>query len=358
MKMANYKVIFSVIFCLLTLFFQVSFSSLAKAQYVHTVCIDPGHGGDDIGAPGWDGDGEPNEEDITLQICHNHLEYWINEIVLTGWDKLYVTRIEDVNVSLQKRVKIAKGEEYDAYGNKPNKAVDLFVSVHCNSSADASKKGTSIMIWDKNATADDWVNNPPTDTKRFKLAKYIIEDYIYHTSSIWPGACIWEEGGDGIWGRGTDVYVLWKTPMPANVVETEFISNYDGWYYLQNEFYQDAAGQGIAQGIGDYYDGVDEQSWGGLLPTQNSLSQNFPNPFNPKTKIGYAISKRERVKIIVFNLVGQKVRTLVDEEKLPGYHVIWWNSKDDNDQPVASGVYFCKMEASSFSEAKKMLLIR
>lgn len=84
-----------------------------------------------------------------------------------------------------------------------------------------------------------------------------------------------------------------------------------------------------------------------------SLSPAFPNPFNPTTRFEIRIPKYEIVTLKIFNLLGEEVATLVDEEKLPGSHSIEWDASG-----FPSGVYFYRMKAGSFSAAKKLLLVK
>ncbi|MCK4223592.1 MAG: T9SS type A sorting domain-containing protein [candidate division Zixibacteria bacterium] len=93
-------------------------------------------------------------------------------------------------------------------------------------------------------------------------------------------------------------------------------------------------------------------------PQHFSLSQNYPNPFNPQTSIRYALPQDAQVKLVIYNILGEKVKTLVDEHQFAGYQVIWWDGKDERGDKVASGVYFYRLEAEKFSEVKKMLLVK
>lgn len=93
-------------------------------------------------------------------------------------------------------------------------------------------------------------------------------------------------------------------------------------------------------------------------PTDFGLRQNFPNPFNPTTIIQYALPKTSRVKIEVYNILGQKVRTLVDDTQEPGYKSINWDGKDDGGSEVSSGVYFCRIQAGDFVKNRKMTLLK
>ena len=89
------------------------------------------------------------------------------------------------------------------------------------------------------------------------------------------------------------------------------------------------------------------------LPTDYSLSQNYPNPFNPETQIKYALPKAKQVKIVVCNILGAEVTTLVNEYKQAGNYNVTFNGSN-----LASGVYFYKITAGQFTDVKKMLLIK
>jgi subtilisin family serine protease len=94
-----------------------------------------------------------------------------------------------------------------------------------------------------------------------------------------------------------------------------------------------------------------------LLPGRLKLYQNHPNPFNPSTVISFEIERSAEVKLAVFNILGQKVATIVDGFLSAGRHDIAWDATDDRGHRVASGVYFCRLTADSLSRTRKMLLV-
>jgi len=94
------------------------------------------------------------------------------------------------------------------------------------------------------------------------------------------------------------------------------------------------------------------------LPKKFSLSQNYPNPFNPQTVIKYALPHGCEVKITIYNVLGQKVRTLVDEYQNAGYKRVEWDSKNDGGEEIASGVYFYRIKAGEFTQSKKMVILK
>ncbi|MEZ5357589.1 MAG: FlgD immunoglobulin-like domain containing protein [Candidatus Zixiibacteriota bacterium] len=96
----------------------------------------------------------------------------------------------------------------------------------------------------------------------------------------------------------------------------------------------------------------------GNVPNVFSLSQNFPNPFNPTTRIDYSLARKTEVNISVYNILGQKVNTLVSGEMDAGEHTIYWNGDDASGDAVASGIYFYKMVTNDFVKTHKMVLMK
>lgn len=93
-------------------------------------------------------------------------------------------------------------------------------------------------------------------------------------------------------------------------------------------------------------------------PASFELSQNFPNPFNPATTMRYALPRAERVTLQVFNLLGELIATLVDEEqKEAGYHVAIWNGRNARGQSAGNGVYFVRLRAGEFMQVRKIILL-
>ncbi|MFC1898370.1 T9SS type A sorting domain-containing protein [Candidatus Cloacimonadota bacterium] len=95
-----------------------------------------------------------------------------------------------------------------------------------------------------------------------------------------------------------------------------------------------------------------------LIPMITTLEGNFPNPFNPTTTIKFGLHEDQQVAIIIYNIKGEKVRTLVNDELNTGYYNMLWNGKDDNNKPASSGIYFYKMKAGDYQETKKMILMK
>ena len=91
---------------------------------------------------------------------------------------------------------------------------------------------------------------------------------------------------------------------------------------------------------------------------RSRLSLNQPNPFNPETTLRYALAEAQVVRLEIYDMLGQRVRVLVDGEQPPGAHQVVWDGRDHNGRPVASGVYFYRLQTPQFSHTRKMILLR
>lgn len=94
------------------------------------------------------------------------------------------------------------------------------------------------------------------------------------------------------------------------------------------------------------------------VPTEFALLDNFPNPFNPETVIFYRLPRQAQVKLVIYNQIGNMVRTLVTATRPSGTHRVTWDGRDQNGMALASGIYFYRMQAGEFQQTKRMLLLR
>ena len=93
-------------------------------------------------------------------------------------------------------------------------------------------------------------------------------------------------------------------------------------------------------------------------PTEFALQQNYPNPFNPTTNIRYDIAEAGNVRLVIYNMLGQQVRTLVTGAQDVGRYEVMWNGQNDAGQPVATGIYVYHLQAGSYSQTYKMAFIK
>ncbi len=102
-------------------------------------------------------------------------------------------------------------------------------------------------------------------------------------------------------------------------------------------------------------DGIDDVS---DVPEEFTLMQNYPNPFNPMTTIRYELKNAAQVTLTVYNILGQKIRTLVNRQLPSGSYQVLWDAKSDAGVPVSSGIYFYRLDTGQFVQTKKMILLR
>jgi len=136
-------------------------------------------------------------------------------------------------------------------------------------------------------------------------------------------------------------YIAYCGDYPATVVDSS---------YFQIEVVAGPAGGGTGWVLTGSFDRGDAQA---SVPNEFALLGNYPNPFNASTVISYELAAASKVKLEVYNLVGEKVTTLVDEEQGAGHWSVAWEVSNHS-----SGVYFCKLTAGGFLDANKMILLK
>ncbi len=97
---------------------------------------------------------------------------------------------------------------------------------------------------------------------------------------------------------------------------------------------------------------------GSSTPAQTGLAQNYPNPFNPTTEISFSLAAPTHVRLVVYNVLGQEVQTLVDDTRGAGEHQVMWNGRDGGGSRVASGLYLYRLEAGDYVETRKMMMMK
>jgi len=163
-------------------------------------------------------------------------------------------------------------------------------------------------------------------------------------------------------GRGAIAKVIFDVAsgLPAELVTIDSTTYSDLWPTLfrtadEARVFEPFFGKGYidikqATGIEDYD--------GSSLPTDFALAQNHPNPFNPSTSISFALPRASEVRLTVFNILGEAVRTLVNERLNAGVHEIRFDGRDNENHNLASGIYFYRIQASDFTASKKMMLLK
>ena len=101
-----------------------------------------------------------------------------------------------------------------------------------------------------------------------------------------------------------------------------------------------------------------EEVYPGLLPDEFELHQKYPNPFKSSNTIEFDLKRRARIRLEIFNILGEAVATLADVTLSPGKHVYQWHGHDTGGEPVSSGVYLYRLKTSDMSITRKMVLMK
>lgn len=176
------------------------------------------------------------------------------------------------------------------------------------------------------------------------------------TEDLLPGEILFGHPGEA-YGLISDMYF-----SKINDYGIIFITNggvwgdgtYSGWYNIEEEIYKSCF-----EHLDDFIVTSIEETF---LPDKLNLYQNYPNPFNPITKIRYSIPSDVKsqtsnmglsVKLVVFDILGSEIVTLVNEPKTPGVYEVEWSGSD-----YSSGIYLCKLDVNGFTSVKKIILIK
>lgn len=156
----------------------------------------------------------------------------------------------------------------------------------------------------------------------------------------------------------TDWEETLSLPVVANYIKVELLESEDQYRsFAELEVYSTPL-------ISASLDGLFGAGFkaGEIIPSSYALRQNYPNPFNPETMIVFDLPEEAKVTLEVYNLMGQSIKTLVNDKKVAGRYQILWDGSDDKGIPVASGIYFYQIKAigksNTFSKKMKMMLVR
>jgi len=164
-------------------------------------------------------------------------------------------------------------------------------------------------------------------------------------------------GGGGVFGVDSSGFRI--APTGAKEMWVRFSpqtsGNYSGWLgFVSNDPVKDTL-RVYVEGSGYLVTAIVE---GGEKPLRYGIGPNYPNPFNPATAIGYQLPEMSEVRLVVYNILGQVVRVLLDERVEPGYHRVEWDGRDAEGSQVSSGLYIYRFEAGPYRKAQKMMLLK
>ena len=140
---------------------------------------------------------------------------------------------------------------------------------------------------------------------------------------------------------------LWKEEYSADI---EPMDGGHGWQYYNL----------MCEKIAEFKDTTTSErpNTGSAVPHDFQIEQNYPNPFNPRTVINYELSAISNVELTIYDLSGRKIRQWSNQNQAAGTYELTWNGKDQNGNPVSSGVYIYRMMAGDFIQSKKMVLLK
>ena len=94
------------------------------------------------------------------------------------------------------------------------------------------------------------------------------------------------------------------------------------------------------------------------IVTEYNIHQNYPNPFNPITTLRYDLPENSRVNIIIYDMLGREVKTLINQTQDAGYRSVIWDATNDYGKPVSAGIYLYQIQAGEYMQTKKMVLLK
>ncbi|MBA7607185.1 hypothetical protein ES703_14343 [subsurface metagenome] len=155
--------------------------------------------------------------------------------------------------------------------------------------------------------------------------------------------------GFGFWGWDPDEdWAMLQWPLPEDFSYSASITGSDGYHIGSLEYYPDE--------LAGY---LSTEKTDNAVPTEFSLRQNYPNPFNPVTTIDYQINTTGDVKIVIYNLLGQEIKTLVNGSNIAaGSYSVVWDGTDRMGQKVSNGIYFYRLQVGAESKTNKMILLK
>ncbi|MFO7895715.1 MAG: C10 family peptidase [Candidatus Cloacimonadales bacterium] len=217
-------------------------------------------------------------------------------------------------------------------------ADDVFTKVRFKSPADPENAEIWAQIWEGNILVSE------TAVTEFAYGEWVTVN-LDHYVEIDPEK-IYYAGYKIISGDGV---MAWHDAGPR--VEGGAYSRNTGWISVPatNDFNFNI--QAIT--ISETLEGEEN-----VIQLQTSLESNYPNPFNPTTTISYNLAEEGEVELEIFNVKGQKVKTLVSEKQAAGTHSVVWNGKDNSGSNLSSGVYFYKLRSGSYTSTRKMILLK
>ncbi len=153
---------------------------------------------------------------------------------------------------------------------------------------------------------------------------------------------------------GTHV-LEFSVPENASIGNTMARFRFSTWPKV---FFRGYAGDGEVEDYRIMIGQTGDVERSGDTPVKFDLGQNFPNPFNPSTQISFALPKKGRVELAIYNVQGAKVRTLVSGIREPGNRIVTWDGADQSGRQAPPGLYLCRIQGEGYQKTIKMLILK
>ncbi len=310
------------------------------APVYNWIDIDPQNGGQGIET--WLDDDETITMDLPFTFGYYGQEFDVISICSNGWVSLQETQLVSFrNYSIPSVINPPGviAPFWDDLKGKPAAGDSLRIVTYYDADNDHF-----VISW---LDAYNFVNVSPNGLEKFQLILVSPEmsgdingDIIFQYHTVWNNNTLGNHSTTGI-----------QSPC-----------NYLGLQYAFNRQYEPSATP-VEAGLAirftteppDHYTSVEDDT---IAKPTAALHKNYPNPFNPETVIEFDIRREGWTELLVYNILGQKVRTLINEHLPAGEHQIVWNGKDDNNRKVSSGVYLYKLKTEEVKQVRRMILIK
>ena len=211
--------------------------------------------------------------------------------------------------------------------------------------------GVHDEIFEYDISSDSWsqIGTTPAPVSAHKLEIY--QNHIF------------------VIGDYVDLNLLWKYNISDNSW-VDYHSNYFGRRHTSTVIHDNKlhiiAGNSKLDDVYQRYNIVQSIDLSHFLTIGNTttlsnsfeLNQNYPNPFNPTTTINYSINKSGKIRILIFDMLGKQVKSLVNKNTIAGNHQVLWNGKNDSGKTLPSGQYYCMIEMDGITKSRKMIFLK
>jgi hypothetical protein len=170
----------------------------------------------------------------------------------------------------------------------------------------------------------------------------------------WIDSPFWQEAVDD---TSVTAYFVSYDDIAATLGDLGLVVATVNWQVYATDGYDETAASNGPRSVtfdAGWVLGIDDN----LLPEVFALHQNYPNPFNPVTTIRFDVPQESHIRMDVYNILGQRVRTLMNGTMQPGYHAVRWDGTNDTGKPLASGMYIYRIHSTEFTSVKKLVLMK